>query len=211
VINDSRFLDPLGERDKRAGMAEAVKVALIKNAQFFNELYEHREALAKFQQGAMSSMIFRCAELHLAHIRSSGDPFELGSARPLDFGHWSAHCLEAHSHFQLRHGEAVAMGIALDALYSLRTGMITRQALEKIWTLLVTLGFELQSAVMDKLDIRQSLEEFREHLGGVLCITLLTGIGTAVEVNDIDLAVMENCLRDLRSGGQNTRCSTKAV
>src|SRR5690606_20120807 len=132
VINDFDFLQTLPKRDQRAGIAEAVKVSLIKDAEFFNWLFENRHALAEFEEQAVAYMIRRCAELHLHHIATSGDPFEYGSARPLDFGHWSAHRLEELSHHELRHGEAVAIGIALDSLYSAKMGFISNDLLEKI-------------------------------------------------------------------------------
>ncbi len=56
--------------------------------------------------------------MHLEHITKGGDPFEAREARPLDFGHWSAHKLEALSGYALRHGEAVSIGVALDTAYS---------------------------------------------------------------------------------------------
>ena len=110
VINDFQLLAPLSPRDKRAGFAEAVKVACIRSREFFDALEEDAAALAQFQPDAMRKLIRRCAELHMDHIATSGDPFEFGSARPLDFGHWSAHKLEQLSDFKIRHGEAVAIG-----------------------------------------------------------------------------------------------------
>jgi 3-dehydroquinate synthase len=124
VINDFAFLDTLPPRELRAGMAEAVKVALIKDRSFFTHLYEQRFELASFSPRPLEEMIHRCAALHMHHIGTGGDPFELGSARPLDFGHWSAHKLEEMTGGLLRHGEAVSIGIALDSLYSYYNGMI---------------------------------------------------------------------------------------
>src|SRR5215467_12494969 len=95
-----------------AGMAEAVKVALVRDPAFFVWLEAHGEALAVGDPACVESLVERSARLHLAHIAGSGDPFELGSARPLDFGHWAAHRLERLTTHRLRHGEAVAIGIA---------------------------------------------------------------------------------------------------
>jgi 3-dehydroquinate synthase len=148
----------------------------------------------------MQEMIRRCAEQHLQHIATSGDPFEMGSVRPLDYGHWSAHKLEELSRHGLRHGEAVAIGIALDAIYSQRMGMLGESGLNSIIGLLMDLGFKLDDPVLGDLDVEQALAEFREHLGGELCITLLTGIGYSVEVNQIDVPLMQACLDALHEG-----------
>jgi len=193
VFNDAHFLTTLGERDWRSGIAEAVKVALIKDAYFFEWLEGNATAMATRNMDAMQYQIKRCAELHLQHI-ASGDPFEMGSSRPLDFGHWSAHKLEQLSNFSVRHGEAVAMGIALDSTYSYLSGRLVKQDLERILQLLETLGFSL---IHHKMDINgehspllQGLNEFREHLGGRLTITLLRGIGQSEEVHEMDTELL---------------------
>lgn len=197
VINDFSLLDTLTARDKRSGISEAIKVALIKDADFFNELYHNRHQLTNFEPKAMESMIIKGAQWHLNHIATSGDPFELGSARPLDFGHWSAHKMEELSDNELRHGEAVAIGIAMDSIYSNLIGHLKTEQLTKILTLLITLGFNLAHPVLKKLNINTALNEFKEHLGGKLCITLLKEIGTSFETNEINEVFMEKAVSQL--------------
>lgn len=201
VVNDFDFLASLDPRDHRSGLAEAVKVSLIKDAEFFQRLYERRDALARFDSTEMENMIVRCAELHLEHIRTSGDPFELGSARPLDFGHWAAHKLEELSSYELRHGEAVAIGIALDTLYCSRKGMISEAECQRVFEVLDALGFERSHAALGRLDIESALDDFRVHLGGELCVCLLEGIGRAVDVGSIDVLEMQRCVDLLRGRG----------
>ncbi len=197
VLNDFTFLDTLAPRELRAGTAEAVKVALIKDKVFFARLYEQRSALASFARRPMEEMIHRCAALHMEHIGTGGDPFELGSARPLDFGHWSAHTLEEMTGGQLHHGEAVAIGIALDSLYSYYSSMINKSDLERIFTLLEDLNLPLYHPSLAELDVKGALDAFREHLGGTMSITLLTGIGSKKEVERIDSLLMERCIDEL--------------
>jgi 3-dehydroquinate synthase len=202
VLNDFEFLTTLQPRDLRAGIAEAVKVALIRDRAFFDLLYRERHALASFESSSMERMIILCAELHLQHISGYGDPFESGSSRPLDFGHWNAHKLEELTGHELRHGEAVAIGIALDSLYSQRCGILSELALHRILTLLDDLGFALYHPVLSWLDVEKSLGEFQEHLGGELSIPLLSAIGCKIEVNQIDAELMKRCITELatRSG-----------
>jgi 3-dehydroquinate synthase len=198
VINDLDFLETLDPRDRRAGIAEAIKVSLIKDAEFFALLHGKRARLAAFEREAMGEMIVRCAELHLEHIRTSGDPFELGSARPLDFGHWAAHKLEELSEHELRHGEAVAIGIALDTLYSQAKGMLSERDAHRVLEALRDTGFALSHPALEHLDVEAALEDFRVHLGGELCITLLAGIGRGVEVREVDASEMRRCRARLR-------------
>jgi 3-dehydroquinate synthase len=193
VFNDSNFLKTLSDRDWRSGISEAIKVALIKDLTFFEWLEQNAEALADRNIEVMNKQIFRCAELHIQHI-SSGDPFESGSARPLDFGHWAAHKLEYLANFEIRHGEAVAIGIALDSVYSHLKGNISANDLERILVVIEKLGFEIfheKLAENDKLNLWKGLNEFREHLGGQLTITLLEALGKGVEVHEIDFELVK--------------------
>ena len=207
VINDIQFIDRLPDRDRIAGMAEAVKVALIRDSEFFTWLERHSDALALFERTAMEHMIRRCAELHMRQIGHGGDPFESGSARPLDYGHWSAHKLESMCNHHLRHGEAVAIGIALDARYSVLSGLLDAGEEDRICYLLEHLGFRLWHSALDQrnsageLEILRGLEDFREHLGGELTITLLANIGTGVEVHEMDARLVARCIEWLRERG----------
>jgi 3-dehydroquinate synthase len=204
VINDFQLLNSLSPRDKRAGYVEAVKVALIRDKDFFETLEHDATALRDFDPGALRRLIRRCAELHLEHIATSGDPFEFGAARPLDFGHWSAHKLEQLSEYQIRHGEAVAVGIALDVIYSRIMGFIDAASAERVLQLLEILGFELFASELlhvnsqNALLILDGLEEFREHLGGELTITLLKQIGKGFEIHDMNLPKVVEALYELK-------------
>lgn len=204
VLNDFTLLVTLPGRDKRAGYVEAVKVACIRDALFFAELERDAAALARFEPEPMRRLIRRCAELHLDHIATSGDPFEMGSARPLDFGHWAAHKLEQISEFRLRHGEAVAIGLALDVLHARDIALLDEPAAERILLLLEALGFDLYTAELHyedsagRLLVLNGLEEFREHLGGELTITLLREIGVGVEVHEMPLPQVMRAMEELR-------------
>ncbi len=194
VFNDDLFLETLSERDWRSGIAEAIKVGLIKDADFYYWIEENVEKLMSRDRETMNYLIRRCAALHLQHI-ASGDPFELGSSRPLDFGHWSAHKLEQLSEFKILHGEAVAMGIALDTIYSALSGRLLMEKAERIIQLLLNTGFEITNPLFEVLDensdILKGLQEFREHLGGQLTVMLLADIGIGEEVHDLNFSLLK--------------------
>ncbi|MDT0651108.1 3-dehydroquinate synthase [Autumnicola edwardsiae] len=185
VINDSTFLNTLDERDWRSGISEAVKVALIKDASFFEWLEANAADLTARKMPPMEELIYRCAKMHLDHI-AGGDPFEMGSSRPLDFGHWAAHKLEQLTNYELRHGEAVAIGICLDATYSYLKGLISVEDLNRIISLFRKLKFPVHIPELSGDNLVNGLEEFREHLGGELTIMLLSDIGQGIEVHEMD-------------------------
>ncbi|WP_438021470.1 3-dehydroquinate synthase [Sorangium sp. So ce315] len=196
VLIDPRFLETLSLRDKVAGMAEAVKVALIRDARLFSWLTEHAPALASGSPAPLAELVRRSAEIHLQHIATAGDPFELGSARPLDFGHWAAHKLESLTRHRLRHGEAVAIGIALDTVYAALAGLCSEATAAAVLATLEALGFALWDDALalrrgagergERPCVLDGLDEFREHLGGELTVTLLEDVGRAREVHAME-------------------------
>jgi 3-dehydroquinate synthase len=197
VINDLELLESLSDRDWRSGTAEAVKVALIKDRVFFESIEKTAAALTGRDASAMERLIYRCAQLHLQHI-SGGDPFETGSSRPLDFGHWAAHKLEQLTNYHLRHGEAVAIGIALDVTYSHLAGLLSAESWKRIVRVFLDLGLPVYASELENRDLLTGLAEFREHLGGQLTILLLNEIGDPVEVHSIDPGKMTESVRALR-------------
>lgn len=199
VLNDRRFLDSLSRRDRIAGMAEAVKAALIRDAQFFHWMVDRAHPLESGDPEPLAQLIKRCADIHLDHIARSGDPFEAGCGRPLDFGHWAAHKLEALTRYRLRHGEAVALGVALDTLYSVHAGFLDPQAGEATLTLLKNLGLPLWDETLADPDLLDGLTEFREHLGGELTVTLLQDIGKGFEIHAIHKDLVRQSIAQLHS------------
>jgi 3-dehydroquinate synthase len=211
VINDSLFLDTLEPRDKISGIAEAVKVALIKDREFFEYLELNAEALHRADPEVMSHQIRRSAELHSRHIGTNGDPFEVGSARPLDYGHWAAHKLESLTRHRLRHGEAVSIGLAIDTLYSVYAGFLPAAQGERILRTLETIGLPIwDEAVLARvqqgpLALLAGLREFQEHLGGELHVTMLREIGAGFEVNEIDERPVLRAIETLEARASRTR------
>ena len=198
VLNDFNFLESLEDRDWRSGISEAVKVALIKDLEFFEWLEKEAAALARREMEPMKEHIIRSAQHHMAHI-AGADPFEFGSSRPLDFGHWAAHKLEKLSDFRIRHGEAVAIGIALDSAYSFLQGRIGEGDLIRIFNLFHNLGLSLYAPELQEEALLQGLKEFQEHLGGKLTVMLLDALGRGVEVHEMDSNLIVKALHLLQN------------
>ena len=199
VINDFGFLSTLSDRDWRAGTAEAVKVAAIKDRIFFEWLEQHANAIHQRQSKPMEELIFRCAQLHADHIIGHNDPFEMGSSRPLDFGHWAAHKLEQLTDYELKHGEAVAIGIGLDVQYASAAGYLDKESCDRICHTLEAFGFtlfhpQLIDITEHKINAKllDGLQEFREHLGGKLTIPMLNAIGEKFDVHEMDQVLIQD-------------------
>ncbi len=205
VVNDFQFLHTQPEMTRRAGLVEAVKVALVKDGEFFAWMESHVEALYALDEFVLEEAVQRSAIHHARHIAFGGDPFELGSSRPLDYGHWAAHKLEQLTDFQLSHGEAVAVGVALDSLYASKIGLLNEEEADRVLKVIEGLGLPLWHEALELRDesgkrrVFNGLEEFREHLGGELTVLLLKNLGEGVDAHEIDEEVWESCAEELKS------------
>lgn len=183
VLCDLELLRTLTDRDWRSGFAEAVKIAVIRDRGLFERIERDAEAIRDRDEAAAEPVIRRSAELHLRHILEGGDPFELGTARPLDFGHWAAHRLEAMSEHRILHGEAVSIGVALDSTIAMQEGRLDEASRQRIVSTLDRLGLPVAAPELAEVDrLVEGLEEFREHLGGKATIAMPTRIGASADV-----------------------------
>lgn len=202
VVNDLGLLASLDLRGRREGLVEAVKVALLKDPAFLAALEAEAPALAAGDLAAIGRAVRRSAELHARHIAEGGDPFEQGSARPLDLGHWAAHRLESLTDHRMSHGEAVAIGLALDTLCARDLGLLPVADASRVLRLLLALGFRIHAPELHADGSRallRGLEEFREHLGGRLTLVLPAGIGVATEVHALEAALVRKAADELRA------------
>lgn len=204
VVNDFEFLTTLPFDHFIGGVAEAFKIALIKDASLFVFLEKNCTALKQRNSNVIQEVIRRCAVLHMDHISNNGDPFETGSSRPLDYGHWTAHKMEILSGSTLSHGQAVSIGIALDSFYAWKKSLISKKDFSRLLTALVISGLPIWSKYLEirdphgTLEIKNGLEEFRQHLGGMITLTMPDGIGTACEINEMDFDIIEKGITFLK-------------
>lgn len=204
VVNDFRFLHTQPEESRRAGLVEAVKVALVKDREFFQWIETHLDELRRLEPGPLEACVERSALAHASHIARGGDPFESGSSRPLDFGHWAAHKLESMTGAELSHAEAVAIGMAVDCSYAAAAGYFEAGACRRVLDVLHGLKMPMHHPALDLREpdgrrcVYKGLDEFREHLGGELTILLPKAPGRMIEVNDLDLSILDGCIDALK-------------
>ncbi len=210
VVNDFRFLHTQPEDTRRAGLIEAVKVALVRDGEFFNWMEANVLKLRALDEATLEEAVERSALHHARHIAEGGDPFEVGSSRPLDYGHWAAHKLEQLTDFKLSHGEAVSVGVALDTLYAAKVGLLEASEGERVLQVIENLELPVWHEALELRDaegrrrVFNGLEEFREHLGGELTVLLLKETGVGVDVHEIDERVWEACAEELKERALST-------
>lgn len=200
VVCDTELLKTLDQSEWATGFSEVVKIALLRDAGLFEGMEQDVTRIRERDLSVAMRYITESARLHLEHITRGGDPFELDEARPLDYGHWAAHKLEQMTNFELRHGDAVSIGIALDSVYAGMIGVESKESVARTIALLEDLGLPIHHpAMLDAETLLEGLQEFREHLGGKLTITLVTEPGSSIEVNEIDTEKMMRAIGELSS------------
>lgn len=203
VINDYKFLTSLDNKAWISGISEAIKVSIIKDKLFFDFIKNNTKNLVSRNMVIMKKVIFQCAKLHANHISKNGDPFEILSSRPLDFGHWSAHKIESLTKYKISHGESVAIGIAIDSTYSYLIKLLNKEEWKSIIKTLLNLNLPIYNKTLsikkeNKNIIFDGLQEFREHLGGKLTITLVKNIGSGIDIHHMNFKILEKSINYLK-------------
>jgi 3-dehydroquinate synthase len=201
VINDSTFLLTLDDTHWRGGLAESIKVALVKDSALLDTVETHAQALTNRDLDCMERVLMETAKLHLRHITDGGDPFEMELARPLDFGHWAAHELETQSNWAISHGEAVAAGMLIDLRVGEAMSLTAVGTADRIETLLRQLGFlQRPHTAAQSNNLLVGLEHFRQHLGGKLTLCMIQEPGVSIDVHEVDMKVAEAAIDTVLGG-----------
>ncbi|MBU0712552.1 3-dehydroquinate synthase [bacterium] len=180
VLADIELLKTLSEREFRNGLAEVIKTALIRDKDLFAYLESEKLSVLNREAKALQKIVTRCQEIKRDIVQA--DEKELSGIRSLlNFGHTVGHMIEAGSHYRgVKHGEAVAIGMALEAQIGRQLSDLEEQEIGRIITLIQ--DFQLPISVPEKLKlktIRQHLLQDKKISNGVLKLPVLMGIGNS--------------------------------
>lgn len=205
VICDFDFLYSLPQRHFVSGFAEAVKVGVLKDRSLVEDIANRGEMIQSRNRQFVEDIVMRSAKCHFDHITAGGDPFERSNWRPLDYGHWLAHHLEAASDYRVSHGEAVCIGVAVDTGYAKAKGFISDKEYSMVLRALSHCGlYDALELAKDCLasgaSLLAGLDEFNNHLGGDFSLAMPSGLGGNREITCIDRPCMLAAIEELRSG-----------
>ena len=202
VLCCRRLLGSLPEEHWLGGFSEAVKIALLRDPGLLAEIERHAARVRNRDMAVAWPIVRRSAELHRHHILQGGDPFELGSSRPLDHGHWVAHRLESLTAWALPHGQAVAVGLAVDACVACELGWLAPGTRDRVICALRSLGLPVFHPMLLPVErLMAGLEQFRQHLGGPLAVPLLRDVGHAQDSSEVPPRAVEAAVRRLQGLG----------
>jgi 3-dehydroquinate synthase len=189
VVANIGFLRSTSGRHLRAGLAEAIKKAVIASPAYWQFIEEHVHALLQRDPDALERLVHAAASIKTALIER--DPYERDLRRPLNFGHTIGHPLETVTGYgPLLHGEAVAFGMVVEARIAHGRGLLDDRTLDRLIELLrecalPTTASELPVAA-DADAVLGAMEKVRQIRAGSLRFVLPVALGETVIADDVD-------------------------
>jgi 3-dehydroquinate synthase len=193
VIIDTDLLASLPERELRAGLAEAIKYGLIRDAAFFNWIEAHIGEILAGDAAALAHLIHRSCQIKAEIV--GRDEREQGERALLNFGHTFAHAIEAATGYTAwLHGEAVALGMVLAADLSRRLGQLDPSGQQRLMALLERCGLPVDAPQIGAERAFDFMRMDKKVKSGRVRLVLLCGIGTAVVTGEYADSALQNTL-----------------
>ncbi len=186
VLIDPALLETLPRRERIGALAEVVKYGVILDAAFFTFLEECAEILTapRIDRAVYARLIARCCEIKAQVVVS--DERETGRRALLNYGHTFGHAAELLSHFQLSHGEAVALGMRMAARLAELRGTLDAAAVERQGRLLQRLGLEIRMpANCTAAAMLEAMRHDKKTRNGQLTFVLPREIGRSEVVSGV--------------------------
>ncbi len=190
VVNDIDFLKTLSKSDFSAGLSEIVKIGLVCDKNLIEILEEHSDyILGAYTNGKYEEVLMKINEIAIVRMleQLSINFLEKNLERLVDFGHTFSPFIEESSNFNIQHGHAVALDMAISTELSYQKGYITECERVRIHTLLHKLGLKIYNSEVFVLDkMWKFLEEIILHRGNKLNLVVPYGIGKGCFVRDVE-------------------------
>jgi 3-dehydroquinate synthetase/predicted NBD/HSP70 family sugar kinase len=207
VLIDPTFLHSLPERYLRAGFAEILKMALIRDAQLFalSERIGPELIVTRFaSETPVKEALLWLAITRMLEELEPNFYEDRSYQRLVDFGHVFSPLIEARSGYVISHGEAVAIDMAYSCTLSHRLGLLSGGELARILASFQALGLPCASPLLDEELVMRALSESVAHRGGKVNLVLPTGIGSTLCITEqecLESADLRAALTDLSEAG----------
>ncbi len=191
VLCDIESLKTLKKKEFIGGFSEIIKYAFIRRADLYTYLVKHLSAAVKFDKEILQYLVNESVATKVEIV--TGDEFEKGDRKLLNFGHTFGHALEKI--YNISHGEAVAIGMVLAARLSVKLGMTGPEIPSLLEDLLSLAGLPV-SMDFDPGKMAATMKKDKKRKGRGIDLILIEDIGKAV-IREIELENLKNILNDL--------------
>ncbi len=192
VLCDFEVLKTLSTAESKNGFAEVIKHALIGDKALFSYIEKNGKATLSLDEKTMEKIVYDSLKVKIGIV--SLDEKETGERRKLNFGHTLGHALEKTK--GLKHGEAISVGMFVEASLSKTRGLLQKRNVERIGRMLREFDL-LVSIEGDREAIMDAIMKDKKREGGYIHSILLDGIGKAriekVNINEIEVLVNDMC------------------
>ncbi|RJP28803.1 MAG: 3-dehydroquinate synthase [Candidatus Omnitrophota bacterium] len=197
VLSDIKFLKSLTSRQVKSGLSEIIKYSIIKDKALFNYINSNASNIKRLDTGALEFMVSRCSKIK-AEIVGQDEREEKGIRTILNFGHTIGHAIETASKFKkYNHGEAVAMGMIASSYISYKKGFISKGLFESIRSVIRKAGLPLKLKNVPSSRIIKAHYSDKKFSGKTNRFVLIKGIGKAVVVKNIGLALIKEAIKQI--------------
>jgi 3-dehydroquinate synthase len=199
VVSCVRYLSTLDPRHVRAGLAEAIKAAVIASPELFDYIELHLPAILALDPECLQRLVHSASALKCRLVER--DPYEAELGRALNFGHAIAHAIEtATGYSPVLHGEAVSVGIVVDVAIAVRRGLLSRETGGRIMDALARASLPV---ALDDLQCVPPADQVIAHLAkvrqirdGSLRFVLPTDLGSVLIADDVTEDEVRAALRE---------------
>jgi 3-dehydroquinate synthase len=196
IFCDLAYLETLPDEEYRASLAEVIKAAIIADRVFADWLMANLPAVLQREPAAVREAVGRAIAIKAAVVGE--DPQENGARAILNYGHTVGHALERAAGFgKLRHGEAVAWGMEVAALISMRTGACAPESVVAQHALLRDAGLLAERPAVAHAKLIDAMRHDKKSRAGDLRWVLLREIGRAEHGHSVDPSLVEAALAEV--------------
>lgn len=196
VIIDLNFLKTLPKSELINGLAEIVKLALIKDKDFFHFLEKNIDKILGYDLNALKQTIKRCCEIKASIIVQ--DEKEKGLRRILNYGHTIGHAIESALNYKISHGHAIAIGMSYAAKLSAKQGFLHEGSVIRQNNLLEYIGLprRLSHHRLKPNKILEHVQYDKKIRNSRISFVLLNSIGDTFISDEITLEDIKNILEE---------------
>jgi len=192
VISDIAVLRTLDSGELSDGLAEIIKYAVIKDRGFFVYLEKNLDRIKSLDEGQLEEVVFKSVKIKARVVEE--DERDLGLRNILNYGHTVGHAIESVSAFTVGHGAAVALGILAAGRISNKLGMLNRDELIRLESIIEKGGLPTKIPNLKVDKIIQAIKHDKKITAGKIRLILAKSIGNVFITDEVSLALVEQVL-----------------
>jgi 3-dehydroquinate synthase len=192
VISDTATLKTLPQKEFANGMAEVIKSAVIRDNAFFTFIKQNLHKIINQDNNVMEEVVSRSANIKASIVAQ--DETDAGLRNILNFGHTIGHAIEVVSNLEIAHGQAVAIGMIIEAKIALKMGIFKDDELTAMENLVGDVGLPTQMPAIDRDLILQVIKHDKKILNGKIRFALPHSIGDIYITDEVEMSIVKEVI-----------------